>query len=427
MSNSNKSTLAIKLSISVTKGNTNHTDNYEFSELSQKLTKQISKEDKKSDGIFFTPPETVIKMIKMLKSYKIDIKQILEPSCGSCEFINRLVKDFPDSKITGIEYNNVIFDSIKDKFEVYKNVELVQKDYITYKEPNKYDLIIGNPPFYVMKKGDTPNDYHNYFDGRPNIFILFILKSIKLLTDKGVLSFVLPKNFLNCLYYDKTRKFINKHFKILHIDDCSDEYIDTKQDTIMLIIQKQTKPENKSFILEVSGYTIFGNISDISTLKKYYTKYTTLDKLGFNVNVGNIVWNQCKSILTNDESNTRLIYSSDIKDISKVTAYKNSAKKNYINKPGESGPLLVMNRGYGVGQYKFEYCLIDVNYEYLIENHLICIRPKSDITKQQLITQYNRVIKSLSNKKTQDFIKLYFSNNAINTTELNYILPIFNN
>jgi hypothetical protein len=253
------------------------------------------------------------------------------------------------------------------------------------------------------------------------------LKSLKLLTDKGVLSFVLPKNFLNCLYYDKTRKFINKHFKILHIDDCSDEYIDTKQDTIMLIIQKQTKPENKSFILEVSGYTIFGNISDISTLKKYYTKYTTLDKLGFNVNVGNIVWNQCKSILTNDESNTRLIYSSDIKDISKVTAYKNSAKKNYINKLGESGPLLVMNRGYGVGQYKFEYCLIDVNYEYLIENHLICIRPKSDITKQQLITQYNRVIKSLSNKKTQDFIKLYFSNNAINTTELNYILPIFNN
>ena len=66
MSNSNKSTLEIKLSISVTKGNTNHTDNYEFSELSKKLTKQISKEDKKSDGIFFTPPETVTKIIKML-------------------------------------------------------------------------------------------------------------------------------------------------------------------------------------------------------------------------------------------------------------------------------------------------------------------------------------------------------------------------
>lgn len=423
----NKTALSIKLSISVTKGNSNKTDNYEFSELSQKLTKQISKEAKKSDGIFFTPPETVTKFITMLKSYQIDIGQILEPSCGSCEFINRLVKDFPDSKITGIEYNNVIFDSIKDKFKSFKNVELIQKDYITYKEPHKYDLIIGNPPFYVMKKGDTPSDYHNYFDGRPNIFILFIMKSLKLLTDTGLLAFVLPKNFLNCLYYNKTRKFINAHFKILHIENCFDEYIDTKQDTIMLIVQKQIKPENKSFILDVSDYTIFGNISDIISLKKYYTEYTTLDKLGFTVNVGNIVWNQCKSILTNDKSNTRLIYSSDITNILDVKTYKNLAKKNYINKTGESGPLLVMNRGYGVGQYKFEYCLIDVNYEYLIENHLICIRPKSDITKQQLITQYNRVIKSLSNKKTHDFIKLYFSNNAINTTELNYILPIFNN
>tara|TARA_B110000977_G_scaffold186537_1_gene252611 strand:+ start:659 stop:1942 length:1284 start_codon:yes stop_codon:yes gene_type:complete len=427
MSNSNKQSLSIKLNISVTKSKSNDTNNYEFSELSQKLTKKFSKDAKKNDGIFFTPPETVTKIITKIKSHKIDIIRILEPSCGSCEFINKLIKTFPDADITGIEYNNIIFDSIKDKFKSYKNVELIKKDYISYEETNKYDLIIGNPPFYVMKKGDTPNDYHDYFNGRPNIFILFILKSLKLLTDEGVLSFVLPKNFLNCLYYDKTRKFINKQFKILHIENCSDEYIDTKQDTIMLIVQKQTNPENKSFILEVSDYTIFGNVSDIISLKKYYTEFTTLDKLGFTVNVGNIVWNQCKSILTNDKSNTRLIYSSDIKDISEVTTYKNSAKKNYINKSGESGPLLVINRGYGVGQYKFEYCLIDVNYEYLIENHLICIRPQSDITKQKLITQYNRVIKSLSNKKTQDFIKLYFSNNAINTTELNYILPIFNN
>ena len=427
MSNSNKQSLSIKLNISVTKSKSNDTNNYEFSELSQKLTKKFSKDAKKNDGIFFTPPETVTKIITKIKSHKIDIIRILEPSCGSCEFINKLIKTFPDADITGIEYNNIIFDSIKDKFKSYKNVELIKKDYISYEATNKYDLIIGNPPYYVMKKSDTPNDYHDYFDGRPNIFILFIIKSLKLLADKGVLAFVLPKNFLNCLYYAKTRQFINDKFKILHIDNCSDEYIDTKQDTIMLIVQKQTNPENKSFILEVSDYTIFGNVSDIISLKKYYTKYTTLDKLGFNVNVGNIVWNQCKSILTNDKSNTRLIYSSDIKDISEVTTYKNSAKKNYINKPGESGPLLVINRGYGVGQYKFEYCLIDVGYEYLIENHLICIRPKSDITKQQLITQYNRVIKSLSNKKTQDFIKLYFSNNAINTTELNYILPIFNN
>ena len=185
MSNSNKQSLSIKLNISVTKSKSNDTNNYEFSELSQKLTKTFSKDAKKNDGIFFTPPETVTKIITKIKSHKIDIIRILEPSCGSCEFINKLIKTFPDADITGIEYNNIIFDSIKDKFKSYKNVELIKKDYISYEATNKYDLIIGNPPYYVMKKSDTPNDYHDYFDGRPNIFILFIIKSLPYLKSNG--------------------------------------------------------------------------------------------------------------------------------------------------------------------------------------------------------------------------------------------------
>ena len=35
--------------------------------------------------------------------------------------------------------------------------------------------------------------------------------------------------------------------------------------------------------------------------------------MGFVVNVGTVVWNQKKDILTNDSSKTRLIYNSDIK------------------------------------------------------------------------------------------------------------------
>jgi hypothetical protein len=34
-------------------------------------------------------------------------------------------------------------------------------------------------------------------------------------------------------------------------------------------------------------------------------------------------------------------------------------------------------------------------------------------------------MRSLENEKTIQFIKLYFGNNAINTTELNHILPIY--
>ena len=38
---------------------------------------------------------------------------------------------------------------------------------------------------------------------------------------------------------------------------------------------------------------------------------------------------------------------------------------------------------------------------------------------------YEKIIMSFEKKQTKEFIKLYFGNNAINTTELCEILPIY--
>ena len=44
---------------------------------------------------------------------------------------------------------------------------------------------------------------------------------------------------------------------------------------------------------------------------------------------------------------------------------------------------------------------------------------------KKLIELYNEVMTSFNNPKTNEFIELYFGNNAINTTELQHIVPIF--
>ena len=204
--------------------------------------------------------------IKLLEPHFKKIINVLEPSCGSCEYITALHKLFPDLIITGIEYNKTIYQSIlqlnNDKIDI-KNI-----DYLKYETDVKYDLIIGNPPYFVMKKDNVDKSYHTYFEGRPNIFILFIIKSIKMLNDNGILSFILPKNFLNCLYYDKTRKYIGKHFQILNIIECNnDKYIETQQDTIILIIQKTRTCNNSGFILEIKNYTIFANQDNSKKIK----------------------------------------------------------------------------------------------------------------------------------------------------------------
>jgi type I restriction-modification system DNA methylase subunit len=398
-----------------------------YSELSRDLTRKINNNEKKKNGIYFTPPETICKNIEFLEPFIKNIKNILEPSCGSCEYILRLKNIKPNINITGIELNKTIFESIKQYNS--DNITLLNDNYLSHNFDTKFDLIIGNPPYFVMKKSDVEKSYHNYFDGRPNIFILFIIKSLELLNNNGIISFILPKNFLNCLYYDKTRKHIIKNYNILNILDCDDKYIETQQNTIILIIQNE-KPTNNntSYSIIISGYTIFGTQDNIKSLKTLYTNSKTLIELGFNVSVGNIVWNQCKKELTDDNNKTHLIYSSDITNNKvSIKKYSNKEKKNYIDKKGNNTPLLVVNRGYGVGSYNFNYCIINENdnINYLVENHLICIKYTVSIPNEILINKYKQIIKSFINKKTTEFINLYFGNNAMNTTELCKILPIY--
>lgn len=399
----------------------------EFSELSLILTKNLSKEEKKNNGIFFTPNSTVKKIINKLRPYidKNQTNTILEPSCGSCEFINELQKYFINSNITGIELNKKIYESIK-KFNT-NNTKIINVNFLKFQTEKCYNLIVGNPPYFVIKKKEVDKKYDKYYDGRPNIFILFIIKSLKLLKENGILCFVLPSNFTNCLYYDKTRKYIVEHFTILDIIHCEDKYLDTTQNTIILIIKKN-KPQknNNKFILYKNKFTIINNMNIIENLKQLYENSKTLIELGCSTNIGSIVWNQCKTYLTEDSSKTRLIYSSDIvNNTLSIKSYKDTKKKNYIYKKGINKPLITVNRGYGSSSYNFIYCLIEGEFEYLIENHLICINKKEKISKEELLLFYKKIIESFDCDKTKKFINLYFGNNSINATELLNIMPIY--
>ena len=395
-----------------------------YSQLSKDITKQLTKKEKKDNGIYFTPPSTVLKNIRYLKKLNMNFERILEPSCGTGEFLNALSSQLPESSIVAVEKNTTIYDSLQNQSP--ERIQIYNDDFITRNIDDKFNLIIGNPPYFVLKKKDVPSIYNDYYTGRPNIFIIFIIKSLSLLAEDGILSFVLPKSFTNCLYYDNTIKFINENYTILNIENCDDKYIETKQETITFVIQNKKPQKKNKFVLKINNFTIFGSKKMIAKIKKLYKNSTSLDKLGFTVNVGNVVWNQCKDILTADSTQTRLIYTSDISNKQLgCKQYKNEQKKNYINKEGENKPLLVLNRGYGVGTYNFEYCLINCDFDYLIENHLVCIRPKENKPDDILIAMYKKIMSSFENEKTKEFIKLYFGNSAVNTTELIFILPIY--
>jgi adenine-specific DNA-methyltransferase len=404
----------------------------QYSELSIKVTKSLSKTEKKEFGIFITPKVIIENLLSFVLKYsiksQINIKRILEPSCGTCEIINACDLMYKDIEIDGIEFNNTMFNSIKD-LNFTNNVKLINSDFMVYNTDKKYHLIVGNPPYFVCKKSDIPAKYSKLCVGRPNIFGLFIIHSLSMLDNGGILAFIIPKSFLNSLYYAIIRNYIKNNCKILEIIDFKEfnEFIDTDQATFGLILQKldsQIEGEECDFSVKLNNNYIFA--SDASQLKHMFENSTTLLKMGLKARTGNIVWNEHKDELTDDGNNTLLIYNTNISKDNKfeIKKFKNDVKGQYIKKDGRIDPVLVVNRGNGNSAYKLNYAVINGG-PFLIENHLNEIYSTKKIKKEELLEIYSKIIDSFKNPKTQQFIELFLGNNSLSKTELESIFPIY--
>ena len=102
-----------------------------YSDLSKKLTKNIDTNEKKKNGIYFTPVTIIKKNIDALNPYFSKIKTILEPSCGSCEFLNYIDTKASNIEMTGIENNQMIYDEIK-KIKFKNPAQILNTDFLEY-------------------------------------------------------------------------------------------------------------------------------------------------------------------------------------------------------------------------------------------------------------------------------------------------------
>jgi type I restriction-modification system DNA methylase subunit len=398
-----------------------------MSTLSKNLTKLLTDKEHKTDGIYFTPPQDVQYIVNKIFKYKKDIVDILEPSCGSCEFIRYIDDKFKNLNIHGYEINTTIYKHIKDlKFR--NKVSLYKQDFLKHSSQRKYDLIIGNPPFYEITYDSK------YFNTKKiNIYLLFIVESLKLLKTKGILAFVLPVNFLNNKYCNEFRKCLKSNYKVLSIHLFEESnYINTSQATCLVMIQNTKNfPSWEKYSIKISDTLFFNSNANISKLNLIKSNIN-LNSLECSVKVGNVLWNEHKDKLyssnhTSKKDKVRLIYNTDINNGKITTNTNDNNKKGYIDnaqlkKKPQSGPLLIVNRGYGTGKYKFEYAIYNSKIPVFFENHVLIITPphKNDL---QLL---ENIKKSFDDKRTLSFIETIFTNNAINVHEMEYIIPIYN-
>jgi len=388
----------------------------QFSSLSEKLHKTLSKELRHKEGIYFTPLKARTSIINKLKELKCMPETILEPSFGSGEFIKDVRKEWSLASITGVEYNKTIYDKVKTskKNKHDEFLTLIHSDFLQFKSGNRYELIIGNPPYCV-----TTTKNKDCMTGRGNLYVLFIYKCLKEhLSEGGFLAFVIPTSFFNCSYYERCRQFIANNCRVVYLEQIDASFSGTNQPTAIMIIQNICAVDSK-YIFRLNNKVFLSPVYNM--LNDLVEGSTTLSKLGYSVKTGTIVWNQHKTKLVDDPENSHLlIYSSNIVNNTIVLHNLKGQKRQYIKdlkKTPEYGEKILVSRGYG-NKYSFQYAVVDMDY-YFVENHInIISRVTGDVSIQA-------IVRSFQSEKTANFIRYFFGNGSISKTELETMLPIY--
>lgn len=161
--------------------------NYSRQELHSLLTPKEYAEAKASSlNAHYTPQIIIDAMYKAVQNMDLprDAK-ILEPACGTGNFITRLPHSFSDAKVTGIELDSVTARIAHQINRDNENVQIINSGFENSGlENNSFDLAIGNVPFgdYNMNDPDYVQDW--------KIHDAFFRKALDKVASGGVVAFV---------------------------------------------------------------------------------------------------------------------------------------------------------------------------------------------------------------------------------------------
>lgn len=228
-------------------------------------------------GQFYTSEDVAKFMISL--STKPKSARVLESGFGEGVFINSLLKSgFNNIKGYDIDEHNC--DIVKQKFG--DKVDIECKNYINSAKEEKFDLIIGNPPYVqwnsidkeIRNKLHTDSFWKQYSNGEWDLLYAFIIWSIEKLNKNGELIYIVPYNWFNSTYGSSLRKYLidNGKFEIIcHFGEFK-LFGDCYPNNIIFKYKKTKNKENVLvFVSEFKGRK--GNVKELlDYIKKEFEK-----------------------------------------------------------------------------------------------------------------------------------------------------------
>lgn len=209
---------------------------------------ELTNSKRENNSAYYTNKFIVNEIFKQLPEFEKDEIRILEPSVGVGNFLPFIYKKYENVKkvhidVADIDENNItILKLLLNKQQKPANVEIdfICGDSLLHEFGNRYDLVIGNPPFTKLKAKEASLYLKNNENkDTTNTFEFFLEKALKI-ADNVVM--ITPKAILNTPEFATTRNWLAK-MNVKCIQDFGENgFKGVLVETICLFVNTQEKP-----------------------------------------------------------------------------------------------------------------------------------------------------------------------------------------
>ncbi|ENM5727178.1 Eco57I restriction-modification methylase domain-containing protein [Vibrio mimicus] len=311
-------------------------------------------------GAYYTPPPLVSRLLDLSEEAGVDFGKasIIDPACGGGAFLApvaiRMLKRLEDTtaewkirqisnRLKGIEIDpfaawmtHVLLESVLIELCIKTRIRLPQdvitvSDSLKYETTNKFDLVIGNPPYgKVTLDEDLRGKYSRSLFGHANLYGLFTDLALRIAKEDGVIAYLTPTSFLGGQYFKALRELLISEATPRAFDFISNRegvFDDVLQETLLTTFKKkarrtqakvsllvpqglnEAKVENigKVGIVKGDGPWLIPRVSkDAALLNRIKKLQTRLPDLGYVVSTGKLVWNRHKTQLKSEKTRSSL-------------------------------------------------------------------------------------------------------------------------
>jgi adenine-specific DNA-methyltransferase len=379
-------------------------------------------------GQFITP-----RALREKLASKIEFEpgmRVLDPGVGTAEFLKTCHEIEPELDLVGWDIDPQVLKVAK---KIAPFAELRKQSALDQPWLENFDVVIGNPPYFEMRKldPDIKGRYKDVLGGRPNIFSLFFAAGLGALKPGGTLGFVVPPSMNNGAFFDKLRKFILSKGSIKFLEIYTDHslFLDVQTAVQLIVIKKGEKSKKHIVDLGALGKTsksrvIFSEKPNL--IENEFENRSTLWHLGYEAITGSLVWNANKEKLrvAPEKGAVPLLWAHNITDSKEIVINEEREKKPQYVVMDEvlMGPAIIVNRITGsVGSGNLRCALVPAGYKFVGENHINVIRARKNIEQK---VSWDDLLDLLRLPGVNSRIQKLTGNTQISCVELTNWLPL---